>query len=425
MPESNDRRAAWVLGILLLTYTLNYLDRYLLTILVQPIKEELHVSDSVMGFLIGPAFALFYTAVGIPIARLADRTNRRSVIAAGFAIWSLFTAVSGLARSWIELSIVRVMVGVGEAAGGAPSHSLLSDTFPPERRAFALSIFQMGVYLGQMLGLAVGGLLVAPLGWRWTFVVVGLPGVLFALLLRLTVEEPERGRFDPPSPRPTAAPGLREVASTLWSLRTFRLVAVGTGLASFAGTGYGFWVPTLFIRVHDMSFAEIGVSFGLISGVSALAGTALAGRLGVVLGARDVRWLLWLPALGVGLSLPFLLGVSLLPDPWVAIACAVPAGLAGAGWAPLSYTVVQNLVPASMRAVAASVLIFFITLLGMGAGPWAVGALSDVFAESYGEASLRVALVTVLATSAIGAVAIAWGARTIRDEAAALARPGL
>jgi len=404
--------------MLLLTYTFNYLDRYLLTILVQPIKEELNVSDSVMGFLIGPAFALFYTALGIPIARLADRTSRRTVIAVGFAVWSLFTVLSGAARSWVQLSILRVLVGVGEAAGGAPSHSLLSDTFPPERRAAALSIFQMGVYLGQMLGLAVGGFLVAPLGWRWTFVVVGAPGLLFALLLFLTVKEPTRGHFDVASPShpERAEPSLRDVARTLFGLRSFRYLAIGTGLATFAGTGYGFWIPTLFVRVHDMSYAEVGVSFGLISGASALAGTALAGRLGVWLGARDVRWLVWLPSLGVLLSLPFLCLVSLYPTPWVAMAFAVPAGLFGAGWAPLAYTVVQNLVSPSMRAVASSVLIFFMTLLGMGAGPWAVGALSDWLAPGYGIDSLRVALVAVLSTSAVGAGAIFLAGRSLRAE---------
>ena len=410
-----------MLGILLLTSTFSYLDRYLLTILVQPIQDELHLSDSVMGFLIGPAFALFYMGLGIPLARLADRTSRRAVIAGGFALWSLFTALSGLARSWVQLAVVRVLVGVGEAAGGAPSHSLLSDTFPPERRAAALSIFQMGVYLGQMLGLAVGGLLMAPLGWRWTFIVVGLPGLLFVLLFLATVEEPPRGRFDAPVPAdPTRGEeSLAQVMTTLWRLRTFRLLVVGTGLAVFAGTGYGFWIPTLFVRVHAMSYAQIGVSFGLVSGASALLGTAIAGRLGVVLGARDPRWLTWLPALGVLLSLPFLCGVSLLPDPWIAIACAVPAGLSGAGWAPLTYTVVQNLVPANMRAVAASVLIFFMTLLGMGAGPWAVGALSDLFAPAFGEESLRWALVSVLATSAIGAGALFAAGRSLREELAA------
>lgn len=420
MQRAADSRPGWVLGILLLTYTLNYLDRYLLTILVQPIQDELHVSDTVMGFLIGPAFALFYTGLGIPIARLADRTSRRAVIAGGFAMWSVFTALSGVARSWVQLAVVRVLVGVGEAAGGAPSHSLLSDTFPPERRAGALSIFQMGVYFGQMLGLAVGGLLMAPLGWRWTFIVVGLPGVLFALLFLITVREPPRGRFDAPVPSDPTRDGasLREVLATLWRLRTFRLLVVGTGLATFAGTGYGFWIPTLFVRVHGMSYAQIGVSFGLISGLSALVGTAVAGRLGVVLGARDPRWLTRLPALGVLLSLPFLCAVSLLPDPWIAIGFAIPAGLTGAGWAPLTYTVVQNLVPASMRAVAASVLIFFMTLLGMGAGPWAVGALSDLFAPAFGAESLRWALVSVLATSAVGAGALFAAGSSLREELA-------
>jgi MFS family permease len=167
-----------------------------------------------------------------------------------------------------------------------------------------------------------------------------------------------------------------------------------------------------------MSYAEIGISFGLISGLSALAGTALAGRLGVLLGERDPRWLTRLPALGVAIALPFLLGVSLIPDPFWAIACAVPAGLTAAGWAPLVYTVVQNLVPASMRAVAASVLIFFITLLGMGAGPLAVGALSDAFASGYGDQSLQMAMVVVLISSAVGAVVIFAAGRSLRTEMA-------
>ncbi len=419
MSEARDRTASWVLAVLLVTYTFNYLDRYLLTILVQPIKEELGVSDTVMGFLIGPAFALFYTGLGVPIARLADRTNRRNVIAAGFVLWSAFTALSGAARSWVQLALARVAVGVGEAAGAAPSHSLISDTFPAERRAGALSIFQMGVYLGQILGLAVGGLLVAPLGWRWTFVVVGLPGLLFAALLRFTIDEPPRGRFDPVD---TGAPPppFTDVLKHLWAMPTFRWLAIGTGLASFAGTGYGFWIPTLFLRVHDMSFAEIGTSFGLISGLSALTGTWIAGRLGVRLGARDPRWLLLLASLAVAVSLPFLCAVSLWPTPWIAISFAIPAGLAGAGWAPLTYTVVQNLVPPAMRSVAASILIFFITFLGMGLGPQAVGLLSDALAASQGDQALRYALVLVLGTSGVGAACIAVAARHLpRDLARA------
>jgi len=419
-PEgASDRTARYVLAVLLVTYTFNYLDRYLLTILLEPVKRDLQVSDTVMGFLIGPAFALFYTAAGIPIARLADRTSRRSVIAAGFALWSAFTMLSGFARSWLQLAVARVMVGVGEAAGAAPAHSLISDTFPPERRAGALAVFQMGVYLGQILGLVVGGFLVAPIGWRWTFVVVGLPGVLLAVLLRLTVEEPPRGRFDGVDAGAVAGgddPSFSEALGRLWRLRTFRRLAIGTGLASFAGTGYGFWVPTLFVRVHEMSYAQVGVSFGLISGLSALVGTAIAGRAGVALGERDPRWLVRLSALAVLCSLPFLVGVSLWPHPWVALSFAIPAGLLGAGWAPLAYTVVQNLVPPTMRAVAASVLIFFITLLGMGAGPQAVGLLSDWLAPTRGEQALPIALVAVLSISLVGAAVIASAARSLPED---------
>ncbi len=411
----SNRRANWVLAVLLVMYTFNYLDRYLLTILIQPIKEELGVTDTVMGFLIGPAFALFYTALGVPIARLADRTNRRNVIAAGFVLWSAFTAASGLARTWVHLALARVAVGVGEAAGAAPAHSLLSDTFPPAKRAGALSIFQMGVYLGQILGLAVGGLLVAPLGWRTTFIVVGLPGVLLALILRFSIDEPPRGRFDDPQTRGDD-PSFKEAMRVLWNLPSFRWLAIGTGLASFAGTGYGFWIPTLFVRVHEMTLAEVGPTFGLVSGISALLGTWIAGLIGVKMGAGRPQWLLLLAALAVAVSLPFLCAVSLYPDPWIAIAFAVPAGLTGAGWAPLAYTVVQNLVPAPMRAVAASILIFFITLFGMGFGPQAVGILSDVLAPQFGVESLRYALVMVLGTSAIGAACIAMAARALPDD---------
>lgn len=416
MSHTYQRSPRYVLGVLLMMYTFNYLDRYLLTILLEPVKRDLAVSDTVMGFLVGPAFALFYTAAGIPIARLADRTSRRSVIAAGFALWSAFTMLSGLARSWLQLAVARVMVGVGEAAGAAPAHSLISDTFPPDRRAGALAVFQMGVYLGQVFGLVVGGFLVAPIGWRWTFVVVGLPGVFLALLVRLTVAEPPRGRFDGGAPERASELSFGQALRQLWQLTTFRRLAIGTGLASFAGTGYGFWIPTLFVRVHDMSYAQVGVSFGLVSGLSALVGTAIAGRAGIALGRRDARWLIRLSALAVFCSLPFLVGVSLWPQPWVALSFAVPAGLLGAGWAPLAYTVVQNLVAPSMRAVAASVLIFFITLLGMGAGPQAVGILSDWLEPTHGADALRIALVGVLSVSLLGAALIATASRSLPAE---------
>ena len=187
----------YVLAVLTVMYTFNYLDRYVLTILVVPIQKELHLSDTMMGFLLGPAFALVYTGLGIPVAYLADRYSRKTILAVSLALWSAMTAASGLARTATELAVTRVGVGIGEAGGSAPAHSMISDYFPLERRAFAFGIFQQGVYIGQMLGLAVGGILVEWIGWRETFFAVGLPGIAVAVLLQRTVKDPVRGRFDP------------------------------------------------------------------------------------------------------------------------------------------------------------------------------------------------------------------------------------
>ena len=407
--------ARYVLGILLLTYTFNYLDRYVLTILLEPVKEELGASDTMMGFLIGPAFAVLYTTLGFPIARWADRGSRRSIIALGIAVWSAFTVASGAVRTSLQLAIARIGVGIGEAAGAAPSHSLISDYFPPASRARALSVFQLGVYFGQLLGLVVGGILVGQIGWRWTFVVVGAPGLLLAIVLRLTVREPLRGGLDAKPPT-SDSPSIRETIRTLWAMPTFRLIALGTGLASFAGTGYGLWIPTFFRRVHDLSFSEIGMQFGLVSAISASIGALAAGTLADKLGKRDVRWLLRIPALGVLLSLPCLLGVCLWPTPFGAMAFAIPSGLLGAGWAPPCYSVVQNLVPPPMRAVAAAVLIFFITMLGMGLGPQVVGFINDWLEPSFGNLAVRWSLVIVLSTSVVGAWLLALAARRLPEE---------
>jgi MFS family permease len=420
--EVSERYRRYVLAALTTSYVLNYLDRYVLTILLEPIKAELGVSDAWMGFLIGPAFAVFYTGLGVPVARLADRAVRRSIVAAGFAVWSAFTVASGFARGALDLTLARIGVGIGEAAGAAPSHSLISDYFPAARRAGALAVFQLGVYIGQFLGLAVGGLLVAPLGWRWTFVAVGAPGLVLAVVLYLTVREPPRGAFDA-APAPARAPGIGTVFRTLWALPSFRRLAVGAGLASFAGTGFGFWVPSLFVRVHGLSPAEVGATYGWISPASAMLGSLLAGALADRLGRRDERWWLRVPALSVALSLPFLCAICLVPSPWLAVALAVPSGLLGGGWAPPTYAATQNLAPPAMRAVAASILILFMTLLGMGAGPWCVGLLSDALAPRLGADALRWALVAVLSVSAIGAAALAAGARCLPADLAARRAP--
>lgn len=288
-----SRYSTYVLAVMVLMYTCNYLDRFVLTIMIRDIKADLEISDAMVGFLMGPAFAFFYTIAGLPIARWADRGSRRSIIALGMTLWSGFTALSGLVTSAAQLAVARVLVGVGEAAGAAPAHSLLSDYFPPHRRATALAIFQGGVYFGSMLGLVIGGLLVEPIGWRMTFLAVGLPGFLIALVVRFTVREPERGAFDGPAAARAggAVPGasIGDVARHLMRKPSFWFIGLGAGIASFAGTGYGMWMPAFLERVHEIPRAEIGVRFGLIQYVAAFFGSILNGRIADHFGKRDAR----------------------------------------------------------------------------------------------------------------------------------------
>jgi MFS family permease len=420
----------YVLTVLTVMYTFNYLDRYVLTILVVPIKQDLGLSDTMMGFLLGPAFALFYTALGIPIARLADRRSRRVILSLSFVVWSAMTAAAGLARSATMLAATRIGVGIGEAGGTAPAHSLISDYFPPERRALAFGVFQQGVYLGQLLGLAVGGVLVGTIGWRQTFYVVGLPGVVLAAVLYATVREPRRGAFDKPAPMPSQGsaepsptssdgaetPSLLATFRHLWQRPSFRALIVGTAIASFAGTGFGFWVPVLLERVHGMTRMDIGFQFGPVAAISGSLGALLAGILTDRLSRRDPRWLMWIPAASVMSSLPFLIGICLWPNATGAILCAIPAGILGGGWAPAAYAAAQSIAPAQMRALAASITILGITLFGMGAGPQAIGILNDLLAPSFGADAVRYSMVGVLCTSIVGALALAWGATRISGD---------
>ena len=413
--------ANYVLALLTASYVVNYLDRYVFSILAGPIQAEFGISDGAMGLLLGPAFALLYSGLGVPVAWLADRGSRRNLIAAGMIVWSAFTALTGVARSSLQVAAARIGVGIGEAAGAAPAHSLIAEYFPPERRATALSVFQLGVSIGQMLGTLIGGLLVEPLGWRNVFLVVGLPGIAVALLLRLTVREPAREAKAAP-----LADALREFAASialLLRIPTFAAIALGGMFASAAGTGFGFWLPQMFQRSHGMSLAEFGMSYGIVNGASAVSGTLLAGALADRLARLDPRWRLRVAAASVGLSMPILIGVCVAPDPRFAVWLSVPSGIVGAGYAPVLFAIGQSLAPARIRALTSSVLILFITGGGMLLGPWAVGALSDALEPGYAKESLRAALVCVLATMSFGVAALLVGTRTLmRDLASASAR---
>jgi len=412
--------ANYVLALLTASYVVNYLDRYLLSMLAAPIQAELAISDAQIGFLLGPAFALLYTGLGVPVAWLADRHPRRELIAIGMVLWSVCTALSGLARSHAQIALARFGVGVGQAAGAAPAHSLIADYFPPERRATALAIFQSGVPIGMMLGTLIGGVLVAPLGWRNVFIWVGLPGIAVALLLRLTVREPAR-TLQPAGARSLGAV-LREFGGGigfLLRIPTFRAIAFGGMLAATAGTAFGFWLPTMFVRSHGMSLAEFGMTYGIVSGLAGIAGTTTAGVLADRLARVDPRWRLRVAAASVALSIPLLVAICSVSDPTLAIWLSIPSGIAGAGYAPVLFAIAQSLAPARLRAMCSAVLILFITGAGMLIGPWAVGLLSDLLAPRFGDDSLRAALVALIATMTPGVAALLYGTRTLLGDLAA------
>lgn len=402
-PVKPDRHAHYALGILTAAYVFNYLDRQILAVLLEPIKADLGVSDTAMGFLTGTAFAIFYATAGIPVARLADRWVRRNVLALGLTVWSAMTVACGSVGAYWQLALCRIGVGVGEAGGVPPSHSLLSDYFPPERRATAFGIYAIAPLIGSALGNGVGGWLAGAYGWRMTFVAVGVPGILLAGIVMLTLREPERGRFDPPKIRAEPEPDTKEVFRFLWSRRTFRLVAPALGFATFAGLGLGMWSPAFLMRVHDMSVTETGLFLGTVSAPAGAVGTAVGGWAADRLGRRDVRWYAWLPAVTLIAALPFQAAQLLVDTKWIALAAFVPAGLLAGVFASPSYAIVQNIARPHMRALASAILLLFLNLIGLGGGPQAVGILNDVLAPTYGDESVRYSLLLIKVATVLAA----------------------
>src|SRR5437762_213438 len=412
---------SYALGLLVVVNVFNFLDRQILSILLEPIKRDLRLSDTALGFLTGLAFALFYTVAGIPIARWADHGVRRSIIALGLAVWSGMTALTGLAQTFTQLALVRVGVGVGEAACSPPAHSLLSDYFPPERRATALSILALGVPIGIMLGYLAGGWVNEFFGWRMAFFVVGLPGLTLAGVVRLTLREPPRGHSEGlQAGGPTTRESLREVRRFLSGLRSFRHLSVAASLHAFCGYGALAFVPAFMIRVHGMTnTAELGAWLGLITGIFAGIGTFLGGTLSDRLAGKrqDARWYLWLPAGATLLGVPFTFLFYLWPEGRTALLLSIPGSILGPMWLGPTAAMTQGLVKVRMRATTSAILLFVINLIGLGLGPQTVGLASDLLTPVYGRAAIRYALLAVVVTGSVWAALHYFAAaRTLRAD---------
>ncbi|MEE2891546.1 MAG: MFS transporter [Pseudomonadota bacterium] len=387
----SDATRRYVLGVLVVTYTFNFIDRQILGILVEPIKRDLGVSDTFMGLLTGLAFAVFYTLMGIPIARIADRANRRNLIAAALAIWSTFTALQGVAQNAWQLMVFRIGVGVGEAGCSPPSHSIIADYYPQNRRASALGIYSLGIPVGILFGFLVGGWMEQYFGWRWAFFVVGLPGLLLALVVRFTVKEPPRGLSDQRTTE-VAQPSVFSVVKYLLARRSFIHMAVGGGLAAFSGYGLITFAAAFFARTHGMSSGELGTYLGLIFGIPGGIGIALGGRLADHFGEKDTRWFLWVVAVALAVLVPFGVMVFVVNDGLTAMACLVLPVMLGNFYQATTFAQTQTLVGLNMRSVASAILLFTLNIIGLALGPSAVGILSDMFAPTYGDDSLRWAL---------------------------------
>lgn len=417
---SRKRYRVYALSMLMIAYVFNFVDRQILAILQEPIKLELGLSDTQLGLLTGFAFAIFYVSVGLPIARLADRGTRRNIIAISVGFWSIFTALCGLAVNYFQLLAARIGVGVGEAGCSPPAHSMISDIFPPGERATALGTYNVGISIGILIGFLSGGWLNEFFGWRVAFFAVGIPGVVLALALRLTLAEPARGLHDHTSSTSinnTAPPTTLEVLRHLWEQRTFRHMAGATGLFGLVGFGLINWLPSFFIRSHELSTGTIGTWMALILGVGGGIGSISIGYLSDRLGRRDARWYLWAPALVIGAAIPFSIGIFLVQNSQVALLFFVLPGAVLTTYAAPFVAVIHGLVENRMRALSSAIFFLVLNLLGLGLGPVLVGSISDFLTPHAGTESLRYALLILIPLGACwGVMHSLLAARTIRTE---------
>ena len=399
-----------VLAMLLLVYTFNFLDRQILSILAQPVKADLGLTDTQLGLLGGLAFAALYSTLAIPLALLADRTSRSWVITGSLAVWSLFTALCGTAQGFAQMFLYRLGVGVGEAGGVAPSYALISDYFPPERRARALAIYSLGIPLGAAGGVLLGATIAQAVDWRTAFVTVGLAGVLIAPAFRLLVRDKPR-----PAPAADRIP-VGRVFAILAAKPSFWLLAFGAASGSMCGYGVAFWLPSLMQRSFGLGLVETGQFFGALLLTGGVAGVLAGGFWGDRLGMRGKRWYALLPAICYLAGAPlFIAGVLSHSVTTASVLFLLPQALVYVWLGPV-LTAVQHLVPATMRASASASFLLINNLIGLGLGSWTIGALSEALTPGYGPDALRFAIAIALGFYGLAGVLMLLASRTLERD---------
>ncbi|ODT89062.1 MFS transporter [Phenylobacterium sp. SCN 70-31] len=409
----------YVVWLLFLIALINFFDRQIINILAEPIKHDLGLADWQLGLLTGFSFAALYTFTGIPIAIIADRTNRARIISGALLFWSVFTAICGLAQTFTQLLLARLAVGLGESGCQPPSLSLISDYVPKEERSSALAHYSLGITVGGLFALAAGGILADQFGWRVAFYVAGAPGVVLAIVALLTLKDPRSGRG-------ATGEGVRPVRDTLAELSRTKIIwwlyaaSAAKGMISYGQVAF---LGSFLLRVHGESLQQassrlseplqldlgplvlVGLALGLISGVGGITGTWWGGRLGDQVMQRRPERLLLIPAIATPLAVPFQVAAFLAPNGWLAIALLIPPALLHAMWLGPTFAALQSVVRPDSRSTAAAIQATFVLFIGLGLGPLLVGALSDTLADGVGLGSAEGVRWALIALSMVAFVA--------------------
>jgi MFS family permease len=423
-------------GLLMVVYMLSFLDRQVLSILAEPIKQDLNLADWQIGAVSGLAFALFYTLVGLPIARLSERGHRPFIIASAITVWSVFTIMCGFAKGFAHLALARVGVGTGEAGCTPPALSLIADYVPRERRSSAVAVYMAGAPAGALLGMVLGGVVASHWGWRTAFFVAGIPGVVMAILVAFTLREPRLKRHAAAitSPRPAEEEAAKETFATTMKVLigkpTYRLIVTAVTMKALIQYSVHAFVGSFFFRNHAVELADtasrfglkpvgfLGISLGIILGLSGIAGSIFGGKLADHFARRDIRAHMTIPAIGVLVGTPFYIAAFMVGSLPLALGLLLIPGTLNAMYYGPAYAIVQGLVKPSMRATATAVLLFVISLVGLGIGPLIVGLVSDILAgQGFGEAAgIRWALTLCVLLAIPAAICFLAARKTLQTD---------
>lgn len=412
----------YVLLVLTLVYAFNHIDRQVLLILLEPIKTDLKLKDSDLGLLSGIGFAAVYATLGIPVAMWADRGVRRDIVALSLAVWSFMTVLSGFAQTYVHLLLARMGVGVGEAGGTPPATSMISDLYPPAQRATALGVYTLGIGLGILAGFPLGGFVYEKFGWRAAFFVAGAPGLILAVIVRLTVAEPKRTGVSPGAATDDR-PSVKETFGFMLSQPSFLWLLAGCMLICVSANAFLAWTSPLLIRTYGVGVGEVSLALGLLVGGLGGAGAILIGMVCDRLSKKDLRWRPWTILACAIAALPFAWMFLNADTVWMAYAANAVPSFVGLIYASIAYTAAQELVRPRMRATASAFTLFCLTLLGIGGGPTLVGYLSEYFAQSDPSTSLRRALEVMLLLNAASIVCLYMSSIWYRRDVARAAAP--